>query len=91
MNPIKKAFGVYARHCDAIRESETERRHALAQAEKCRSRNDDCGYGKWLAAARQHTVDALRASNKAGIRGVAAYAGGISSVNLIARMDDAHS
>lgn len=86
MNIIKRAFGIYARHCDAIREAETERQHARAWAKKCRSRDDDTGYGQWMAECRKHTLAALKASNAAGIRGCAAYADGISMVNLVARM-----
>lgn len=86
MNALKRAFSRYWKHCDAIREAETERQYAHAQAVKCRSRGDDKGYGKELAQIRKHTLAALKESNAAGIRGCAAYAGGISSANLIGRM-----
>lgn len=83
---LKKACGVYYRHGRAITTAESKRRNISINAIKCRSRNDDVGYGQWASQCRQHTLAALRASNAAGIRGCAAYANGISSVNLVARM-----
>lgn len=86
MRVLKKACGVYFRHGRAITTAESKRRTIASNALKCRSRNDDAGFGRWAAQCRQHTLAALRASNAAGIRGCAAYADGISMVNLIGRM-----
>lgn len=86
MRVLKKACGVYCRHGREITKEESKRQTIAGNALKCRSRNDDAGYGQWAARCRQHTLAALRASNAAGIRGCAAYAGGISMVNLVGRM-----
>ena len=72
---------------DNIISCETEYRHALARADKCRSRGDDRGTGVWFKAAQRHLLDSMRETASAGIVGNHVYAEKMTKLNLIRRMN----